>query len=271
MTLTRPPTLSVSPTSLSFTATAGGSNPANQTLSITNTGTGTFNWTASKGTATWLTVSPTSGQPNASATVSVNIAGLAAGTYSGTITITASGVAGSPLNVPATLKINAPVEALINGGFEANANPWVKFGARAFWANNGLAHSGAGYVYITGNNSTGDDTGWSQDFTLANGSVSASLTFWLGIASVRLPAGKNNTLTVEVSDATTGAVIQSLATYTHANNTNGAYVFRVVNFNLPASYSNRRIRLRFRVSTNYPLVNTGLTDFLIDDVSVKTR
>ena len=54
------PTIGVSPTSLSFTATVGGSNPANQTLSITNTGSGTLNWTASDN-ATWLTLAPTSG------------------------------------------------------------------------------------------------------------------------------------------------------------------------------------------------------------------
>ena len=35
-----PPTLSVSPTNLAFTATAGGSNPPNQTITVANSGTG---------------------------------------------------------------------------------------------------------------------------------------------------------------------------------------------------------------------------------------
>jgi hypothetical protein len=53
------PTIGVSPASLSFSATVGGSNPADQSLSITNTGGGTLNWTASSN-ATWLSVNPTS-------------------------------------------------------------------------------------------------------------------------------------------------------------------------------------------------------------------
>ena len=81
------PTIGVSPSSFSFTATAGGANPANQSLSITNTGGGTLNWTASDN-ATWLSISPTSGTAPSTVTVSVNIAGLTAGTYNGTITVT---------------------------------------------------------------------------------------------------------------------------------------------------------------------------------------
>ena len=52
-----PPALAVSRTSMAFTATQGGANPAAQTADITNTGGGTLNFTASE-TASWLTVSP---------------------------------------------------------------------------------------------------------------------------------------------------------------------------------------------------------------------
>ena len=54
---TLPPTLSVSPTSLAFTATAGGSNPPNQTVTVANSGTGILSYTASTGAA-WLTATP---------------------------------------------------------------------------------------------------------------------------------------------------------------------------------------------------------------------
>src|SRR5262245_15410929 len=53
------PAIGVSPASFTFTATAGGVNPANQSLSITNTGGGTLNWTASDNQP-WLTISPAS-------------------------------------------------------------------------------------------------------------------------------------------------------------------------------------------------------------------
>src|SRR5262249_11247702 len=139
------PAIGVSPTSLSFTATAGGANPANQTINITNTGGGTLNLTASDDAA-WLTVSPTSGPTPSTLTASVNISGLAAGTFNGTITISAAGATNSPVNVPVTLTVNQAggTELIVNGGFEGSANPWVLSGA--FRSTGSFPHSGTGYL-----------------------------------------------------------------------------------------------------------------------------
>ena len=63
-----PPAIGASPTKFSFTATQGGANPANQTLSISNTGDGTLSWTASDN-APWLTVSPASGTGDGAVTL----------------------------------------------------------------------------------------------------------------------------------------------------------------------------------------------------------
>lgn len=79
------PTLGVSPTNMSFSATVGG-NPASKTLSIANTGGGTFGWSAFDD-AQWMTLSTQAGSNNGSVTVNVNSASLAAGTYNGTISI----------------------------------------------------------------------------------------------------------------------------------------------------------------------------------------
>ena len=57
------PAIGVSLTSLSFAATQGDANPATQILSISNTGGGTLNWTASDNAA-WLRLSRTSGTNN---------------------------------------------------------------------------------------------------------------------------------------------------------------------------------------------------------------
>lgn len=84
------PTLTVSPTSLSFAATVGGSSPGAQSVSVSASPNASF--TASKGSATWLTVSPTSGTTPATLSVSANLTGLAAGTYTGTITVTGNGL-----------------------------------------------------------------------------------------------------------------------------------------------------------------------------------
>jgi hypothetical protein len=113
------PIIGYSPTSFSFTATQGGSNPSNQSLSIWNAGGGTLNWTVSDD-ADWLSLSPTSGKNSGSVTLAVNIAGLTADTYNATITITAEGATNSPVTIPVTLMINPPPPSITllspNGG-----------------------------------------------------------------------------------------------------------------------------------------------------------
>lgn len=99
-----PPTLSVTPASLTFSYQTGGAAPAAQTLSISGVAT-TYTAVASGGT--WLSVSPASGGTSGTANVSVTAAGLAAGTYSGSVTITAAGSTFSPKAVPVTLNVTS--------------------------------------------------------------------------------------------------------------------------------------------------------------------
>lgn len=100
------PVLSVLPLAVSFTATQGGANPA-AAVNITNTGSGTLSFTASSD-ATWLGASPGSGNAPATLQLSANIATLAAGTYTGHVTVTSAGSQGSPATVTATLNVNSP-------------------------------------------------------------------------------------------------------------------------------------------------------------------
>lgn len=97
-----PPVIGASPTSLSFAATQGGANPATQTLSISNTGGGSFSWSAVKN-ATWLTLSPVSGTGNGAVTLTVTTGSLTAGSYSGAVTVNAPGA--SSVTVPVTFTV----------------------------------------------------------------------------------------------------------------------------------------------------------------------
>ncbi len=110
-----PPTLALSSTSLSFAAPIGGANPPNQTITVSNSGSATFNWTATAAATggNWLTVSPASGAPG-TMTVSVNSSGLAAGNYSGTIQVTAPGAANSPQTIQVSLAVFVPTVATIS-------------------------------------------------------------------------------------------------------------------------------------------------------------
>jgi uncharacterized protein (TIGR03437 family) len=76
------------PSSLGFAATAG-TNPATQTLQLTASVSTSFTVTSNQ---SWLTVSPTSGTAPTNLSVAVAAAGLAAGTYNGTLTFNSSGV-----------------------------------------------------------------------------------------------------------------------------------------------------------------------------------
>jgi hypothetical protein len=107
------PTIGFSPVNFNFNATEGGSNPANQTLNISNTGAGNLNWTLTKASG-WLGLAPTSGTNAGTVTVSVNITGLTAATYKDTIVITDPNADNSPQKVPVTLVLAAPPKPTIS-------------------------------------------------------------------------------------------------------------------------------------------------------------
>jgi len=102
------PVLSVSPTTLAFTGTSGGTNPVAASINVANTGTGTLNFTAASDSS-WLTVTPATGTAPMTLQINAAIASLAAGTYTGHITVTAAGAQGSPVSIPVTLTLAQPV------------------------------------------------------------------------------------------------------------------------------------------------------------------
>jgi hypothetical protein len=103
---TAPPALKATPSTLSFSATAGGSNPAAQSIAISNTGGGTLSWTASK-TQSWLSLSATSGSGAGSIPVQPAVGSLAAGSYSDTVTISAPGATPSTATVTVSFTVSA--------------------------------------------------------------------------------------------------------------------------------------------------------------------
>ena len=114
LTVSSAPTVTVSPASLApVSFQIGGANPAAQTVTVSIPGGGSaaFNATASTTTGgSWLSASPGSGTTGQPVTVSINPAGLAAGAYQGTVTITVAGATNSPVTLPITLTVSpAPI------------------------------------------------------------------------------------------------------------------------------------------------------------------
>src|SRR5262249_5724380 len=101
------PVLSAQPQQLNFGLTQGGTTTASNTLTISTDVP--FSFTAAAQTASdgnWLTVDPQGAQASTALTVSVSAAGLAPGTYGGTILVTSAQVTNSPLAIPVILTVS---------------------------------------------------------------------------------------------------------------------------------------------------------------------
>ena len=95
---------SASPAALSFQAVQGGGSPASQSVNVSKSNKKPTSWTASD-SASWVSVSPSSGTitNTSQITVSVNTAGLAAGTYSATVAV--SVYQGGSVSIPVSLTV----------------------------------------------------------------------------------------------------------------------------------------------------------------------
>jgi hypothetical protein len=105
------PTLSVNPASLTFAASVGGSAPAAQTFQAGSSGS-SLTFTTSTTTATggnWLQATPSGGSTPLDVSVSVSPTGLAAGTYTGSVSVMSTGASNSPLPVAVTFTVS-PVQ-----------------------------------------------------------------------------------------------------------------------------------------------------------------
>lgn len=198
ISITRPPAVSVTPTSLSFAGTAGSVLPG-QALTVSNTGGGNFTWTASA-SAPWVTVNPASGTVSTTPTtltVSVDTSALAPGTSNASITIAAAGAQGSPVTVPVTVKIGAgpaisvSTNSLLFSALLGGANP-----ANQTFA---ISNSGGGMLDWTAS----DNASW-LDLSPTSGSLtgSESSTVTASVNIAGLSAGTYNAnITISASEA----------------------------------------------------------------------
>ena len=101
--------ITTSPSNITLT-TSPGSSPPPQTVTITNGGGGPYAWQASvPGSATWLSLSPSSGTVNPRSsqplTVTFNLPSNASGTYSTTISVTDPANFVSPISIPVSVVV----------------------------------------------------------------------------------------------------------------------------------------------------------------------
>jgi uncharacterized protein (TIGR03437 family) len=114
-------TVSASPATLSFTYQAGGTPPSAGSIQVTGNQAG-LGFTATAATQTggnWLSVSPANGTTPATLSVTATPGTLAAGTYTGTVTVAgANGASGSTV-VNVTFTVTAPLPTIVRIGSAA--------------------------------------------------------------------------------------------------------------------------------------------------------
>src|SRR5262245_38641283 len=99
------PVISLTHASLSFFSLLNGGALTPQTVGISNAGIGTLMWSAGVTSGAWLGVSPASGTGDGTLTVTVNSAGLAIGTYNGSIRVTAQDADPRTISVALTISL----------------------------------------------------------------------------------------------------------------------------------------------------------------------
>jgi len=167
-----PATLAVDTQNLSFASTQG-TSALTQQLRVANSGGGSLSFTSNATTisgGSWLSISPPNGTATpsspASLTVSAAPGSLAAGTYSGTVTITGTG---STIKIPVTLSVSAP-SAIMLVSQSALSFTAVSRGGVPLPQNFGILNTGQGSMSWTAAATTLSGGNWLQ-ISPSNGTV----------------------------------------------------------------------------------------------------
>ncbi len=210
----KPPVLAVNPSTLAFNL-SNGDHSTSQSFQIENTGGAPLNWTATLDAPSFVSIKSGAGTnlaAGASITdnVTVNPAGIQAGSYAATVTInavdplTGKVVSGSPARVAVTITITQPPSMQLSTQSLAIAP-----------AN--CAYSGSGSVVITNNGGgtlgwnvavpvygSGQTTGWLTVTPSGQGSGDTTLTFSADGTGSQLQFGQTYTATVTITPSVGG-------------------------------------------------------------------
>lgn len=196
-----PPAIGASPTSLSFSATQGGADPATQAISVSNLGGGTPSWSVSHD-ATWLGHTPNTSAGAGTVTISVTTGTMTAGTYSGQVTVWPAGA--NSVTVPVTFTVStAPVPPAIGASPTSLSFTATEGGAAPATQTLNISNTGGGTLSW----SASDNATWlmlSPASGTGNGVVTASVvtgTTTVGTynGSITLNATGGSSVTVPVT------------------------------------------------------------------------
>jgi len=189
-----PGTISAPTTTLAFTQVRGGAAPAVQSVTVSGS-PGPLNFATTVSTAdggAWLTATPLSGTTPGTVQVGVNATAagnLAAGAYSGTVTIVSTGATGSPISIPVTFTV---VSQQTFSATPTSLSFSYTIGLTAPPSQTFQLSSGGTYPFTV---STPSSAGWLQ-VSPASGSTPATLTVSVNTQGV---AAGNYTATITIN------------------------------------------------------------------------
>jgi len=212
-TVNGPPTIGLSPTSGTFVASAGGSNPPAQTIAVANVGGGVLNGLStaiSYGSGSgWLAANLSSTTAPATLTLNATVGALAPGTYTATVTVSSAVAANSPVTLPVTFTVGPPAPRIAASPSSLSFSA-IRGGSNPAPQTSNITNSGG--LALTGLASTatgysGGATGWA---TTALSATTAPSTLTVSPQTTSLAPG-NYSATVQVSSPVASNSPQSVA------------------------------------------------------------
>ncbi|HET6487712.1 MAG TPA: fibronectin type III domain-containing protein [Spirochaetia bacterium] len=201
------PVIALAAASLVFTATAGGADPAAQTVSVTNTGAGTLSGlsaTVSSSGNGWLTASLSATTAPATLTVTPSTGSLSAGTYTATVSVASSVSGVTSKSVGVTLTVSGPPAI----GLSAATLTFTAMPGGADPSEQTVSVTNTGGGSLTGLSVivSPSGNGW---LTASLSSASAPATLTVTPSTGSLAAG-TYTATVSIASSVPGVVTQSV-------------------------------------------------------------
>ncbi len=229
------PTISLSPTSLSFSATAGGGNPSAQNVTVSNSGGGTLavpttSITYGSGSG-WLTVTESGSSAPYTLVTQPATGSLAAGTYNATVSVASSGATNTPQTYTVAFTVNAAQSPTISLSPTSLSFSATVGGGNPSAQNVTVSNSGGGTLAVPTTSITyGSGSGWltvtesgsSAPYTLVNQPATGSLAAGTYTATVSV-ASSGATNTPQTYTVSFTLTLGSVCTLTTSNGVCGPY------------------------------------------------
>lgn len=210
--VTVPPAIGLSKPTVAFDVTVGDPDPTPQTVTVTNAGDGTLGNLAvgaiayGQGETTgWLTVSSSGNGVPLTITFTAKAQGMARGTYTAIVPVTAPGIDNSPQNIAVTMRILAPASIVLSRSTVSLA------GIPKSTAQDSVSVTNGGDRPLTGLSTAVTYTGAAQNWLTATlNATAAPATLTLLANTTALDTG-TYTATVRVSSTVAGVASKDLA------------------------------------------------------------